>query len=58
MINTVRVSADHGRGFQPLADHVTNFRNFTKDEIREFSAFPCSLHLMFYQTLSNLIFFF
>ena len=45
MVNTVWVNADHGRDFHP----------FTKGEIREFSAFPFSLALMFDQTLSNLI---
>ena len=49
------VIADCGRDFRPLDDHVTKLRNFTKDEIREFSAFPFSVHLMFDQTLSNLI---
>ena len=55
MVNTLRVNANHGRDFHPLADHMPKLRNFTKGEIREFSAFPCSLHLMFDQTLSNLI---
>ena len=32
-----------------------HFANFTKGEIHEFSAFPFSLHLIFDQTLSNLI---
>ena len=43
------------REFHSLADHMTMLKNFTKDEIREFSAFPFSLHLMFDETLSNLI---
>ena len=71
MINTVRVNADHGRDFHPLADHgrdfpplpdhgrdfhpladhMTKLRHFTAGEIREFSEFPSSLHLMLYQTL-------
>ena len=55
MVNTVRVNAYHGCEFHPLADHMTKLRNFTKGEIREFSVFPFSLHLMFEQTLSNLI---
>ena len=55
MANTVRVNADHGRDFHPLADHRTKLRNFTKGEIREFSAFPFSLYLTLDQTLSNLI---
>ena len=54
MVNTVRVSADHGRDLRPLVDHVTKLTNF-RWEIREFSAFPFSLQLMFDQTLSNLI---
>ena len=40
---------------RPLANHMTTLQNFTKGEIREFSAFSFSLHLMFDQTLSNLI---
>ena len=52
----MRVNADHGRDFHPLADHTTKLHNFTKGDARgEFSAFPFSLHLMFEQTLSNLI---
>ena len=34
---------------------MTKLRKFTKGEIREFSAFPCSLKLMFGPTLGNLI---
>ena len=55
MVTIVRVKADHGRDFHPLADHMTKLRNFTKGEIREFSVFPFSLQLMFDQTLSSLI---
>ena len=55
MVNTVRVIADHGRDFNPLADHMTKLRNFTKGENRDFSAFRFSLHLMLEQALSNLI---
>ena len=55
MANTVRVNADHRCDLHPLADHMTKLRNFTKGEIREFSAFQFSLHLMFDQTLNNLI---
>ena len=49
MINTVQVSADHGRDFHPLADHMTKLRNFTKEQNRDFSAFQISLNfqLMF-----------
>ena len=43
MVNIVRVTADHGRDFYPLADHMTKLRDFTKGEIREFLAFPISL---------------
>ena len=55
IVNAVRVSADHGRDFHPLADHMTQLRDFIKGEIRYFSAFLFSLHLMFDQTLSHLI---
>ena len=55
MVNTVRVNAGHGIDFRPLVDHVTKLRHFTKIEIRKFSVFPCSLQLMFDQTLSNII---
>ena len=51
MVNIVRVNADRGRDFHPLADHMTKLRNFTK----EYSEFPFSLKLMFDPTLSNLI---
>ena len=44
-----------GCDFHPLADHMTKLQYFTKGEIHEFSAFPISLQLIFYQTLSNLI---
>ena len=37
MVNAVRVNADHGRYFHPLADHVTKLRNFTKGENYDFS---------------------
>ena len=40
LVNTVRVNADHMRDFR----HMTKIRNFT---MRELSAFPFSLHLMF-----------
>ena len=39
MVSTLWVKADHGRDLQPLADHVTKLRNFTKGENRDFSAF-------------------
>ena len=55
MVTTVRVNANHERDFHPLADHMTKLQNYTKNEIREFSAFPFSLHLMFNQTLSNFV---
>ena len=51
----MRANADHGRGFHPLADHMTKLKIFTKGEIRVFSTFPFSLQLMFHQTLTNLI---
>ena len=37
MVNTVRVNANHGRDFYPLADHMTNLRTFSNGEICEFS---------------------
>ena len=55
MVNTVRVNADHGRDFRPLAVHMTKLRYFTKGEIREFSAFRFSFNLMLDKTLSHLI---
>ena len=55
MVNTVRVNADHGCDFHPLADHLTKLKQIAKSEICEFSAFPFSLQLMFDQKLSNLI---
>ena len=56
MVNTLHINADPERDFHPLTDHMTKLRNFTtKDDIREFSAFPFSLQLMFDQTLCNLI---
>ena len=27
MVNTVQVNADHGRDFNPLADHMTKLKN-------------------------------
>ena len=47
MVNTLWVNADHGCDFHPLNDHMTKLQNFSKGEIREFSAFPFSLQLMF-----------
>ena len=55
MVNTVRVNADNGRDFNPLADHRTKQRNFTKGENRDFSTFRFSLQLMLEQALINLI---
>ena len=43
------VNADHGRDFHPLADHMTNKKNFTKEENHAFSAFRFSLQLMLEQ---------
>ena len=39
MVNTVWVNADHGRDFNPLADHMTKLRNFIKEENQDFYAF-------------------
>ena len=55
MVNTVRVIANNGHYFRPLAGHKTKLLNFAKGETREFSAFPFSLQVMFAQTLSNSI---
>ena len=55
MVNTAGDNADHGCDFYHFADHMTKLQTFTKGEIRKFSAFPCSLYLMFNQTLSNII---
>ena len=55
MVNTVRVNTDHGRDFNPIANHMINLRNFTKSENHAFSAFRISLHLMLEQALCNLI---
>ena len=46
MVSTVWVNADHGRDFHPLAYHMTQLLNFTKEENRDFSAIPLSLQLM------------
>ena len=55
MVNTVRVNADLGHDFNPLTDHMTKLRNFSKGENRDFSALRFSLHLILEQALSNLI---
>ena len=55
MVNTVRVYADHGHDSNPLADHMTNLENFTKEQNRDFSAFRFSLQQMLEQALTNLI---
>ena len=55
--NHCGVNVDLGRDFRLLADRMTQLRNFTKGEIREFCAFPISLQLLFDRTLSNLIVF-
>ena len=55
MVNTVWVNADHVRDLHLLADHMTELRNFTKEENHDFSAFRCSLQLMLEQVLTNLI---
>ena len=39
----------------PLADHMTKMRHFTKGENHEFSAFRFSHHLILEQALSNFI---
>ena len=55
MVNTMRVNADHGRGFNPISVHMTKLRNFTKCENRDFSAFRFSLHSVLEQALRQLI---
>ena len=55
MVNTVRVSANHGRDVILSLTTIKKLRNFTKEENRGFSAFRFSLHLMLEQALSNLI---
>ena len=44
MVNTLQVNGNHGCDFL-LADHMTKLVNFTKGEIREFSAFLFSKKL-------------
>ena len=39
MVSPVWVNADHGRDFNPLAEHMTKLKNSTKEENRDFSAF-------------------
>ena len=46
MVNTVWVNADHGRDLHPLVDYMTKLKNFTNEEILDFSAFRSSLQLM------------
>ena len=36
MVITVRVNADHGRDFNPFADHMTKLQNFAKDKNNDF----------------------
>ena len=55
MVNTVWVNADHGRDFNPLADHMTKLRNFTKEKNRDFSAILFLLQLMLEQAFTNFI---
>ena len=49
MVSTVRVNANHGRDFSPLADHMTKLNNFTMAKNLDFLAFRFSLHLMLEQ---------
>ena len=32
MVNSLWVNADHGGDFRPLANHMTQLRNFTKGD--------------------------
>ena len=36
MVSTVLVIAYHGRDLNPLADHMTKLKNFTKEENHDF----------------------
>ena len=54
MVNTVRINADHGRDFNPLADHMTKLKISPRVKIY-FSTFRFLLHLMLEQAVSNLI---
>ena len=42
-------------GVTSIADHMTKLRNFTKEEIRDFSAILFSHQLMLKKALTNLI---
>ena len=55
MLSTVWFNADHGHDFHPLANHITKFKKFVKEENLDFSAFQYSLQLMLEQALTNLI---
>ena len=55
MLSTVWVNADHGLDLHSLDDHMTNLRNITKAENRDFSAFRFSLQLMLEQAFTNFI---
>ena len=43
------------RDFYLLADHMTKLQDFITCEIREFSAVPFSLQVMFGQTSNNVM---
>ena len=49
----VWVNADYRRDLQPLANHMTESPNFTKEKNLYFSAFTFLLQLMFEQALTN-----
>ena len=53
MVNNVRVIADHGRYFHPLADHMTKLRYSPRVKFGIFQR--SNFHLTFDQTLSNFI---
>ena len=39
MVNTVLINADHGRHFNPHADHMTKLLNFSRVKIMIFHHF-------------------
>ena len=38
-VNTVLVNTEHGRDLHPLVDHMAKYKNFTKEQNRDFLAF-------------------
>ena len=54
MVNTVWINADNGHNLHLLADHMTQKKNFIKEENHDISAFRFSLQLMLEEALTNL----